>query len=156
MNILKYKEYEGTAEIDTDRHICRGKILFINDLVTYEAPTPADLQIEFQNAVDDYLETCRDLGREAQKPLKGQFNVRISPELHKQATLKSVHDNISLNEVVKKALESFLYASHEVNHNLRVSFTGIENQEVLQVSSTTEQWTNISTIKTSETRHACH
>ncbi|KJV07178.1 type II toxin-antitoxin system HicB family antitoxin [Methylocucumis oryzae] len=119
MNILKYKEYEGTAEIDTDRQVCRGKILFINDLVTYEASTPADLQIEFQNAVDDYLETCRDLGREAQKPLKGQFNVRISPELHKQATLKSIRDNTSLNDVMKKALESFLYSSHEVNQNLK-------------------------------------
>ena len=33
MNILNYKGYEGTAEIDMESRICRGKILFINDLV---------------------------------------------------------------------------------------------------------------------------
>lgn len=156
MNILKYKEYEGTAEIDMDRQICRGKILFINDLVTYEASTPADLAIEFKNAVDDYLETCLDLDREPQKPLKGQFNVRISPELHKQATLKSVSDNVSLNEVVKKALESYLYATHDINHHFKVSFTGIENQDLLKVSSATQQWTNLSTISKPENCHGRH
>ena len=34
MDILKYKDYEGTAELDMSRGVCRGKILFINDLVT--------------------------------------------------------------------------------------------------------------------------
>lgn len=70
MEILKYKDYEGTAEIDMIRLVCRGKVLFIDDLVTYEASTPAELQTEFEAAVDDYLETCIDLGRDPQKPLK--------------------------------------------------------------------------------------
>ena len=26
MNILKYKDYEGTAELDMTRRICRGKL----------------------------------------------------------------------------------------------------------------------------------
>ena len=36
------------------RSVCRGKILFIDDLVTYEAASPATLQKEFEAAVDDY------------------------------------------------------------------------------------------------------
>ena len=59
MDILKYKDYEGTAELDMSRGVCRGKILFINDLVTYEAASPADLQREFEAAVDDYLDRER-------------------------------------------------------------------------------------------------
>lgn len=153
MNILKYKEYEGTAEIDTDRHVCRGKILFINDLVTYEASTPLNLQKEFEEAVDDYIETCRDLDREPQKPLKGQFNIRISPELHKQATLKSLRDDVSLNEVVKKALESYLYSTHDVNHHFKLSFTSTDNQNLVKVSSAIQQWTNLSTIPASDNCH---
>jgi hypothetical protein len=39
MDILKYKDYEGTAELDMSRGVCRGKILFINDLVTYADST---------------------------------------------------------------------------------------------------------------------
>ncbi len=108
MDILNYKGYEGTADIDMSRQVCRGKILFIGDLVTYESQSPAELQKEFESAVDDYIETCKILGREPQKPLKGQFNVRIPPVLHKSATMRALADNVSLNDVVVRALESFV------------------------------------------------
>jgi predicted HicB family RNase H-like nuclease len=68
MDILKHKDYEGTAEMDAARGVYRGKILFINDLVTYESPSLTGLQKEFELAVDDYLETCVRLCREPQAP----------------------------------------------------------------------------------------
>ncbi len=108
MDILEYKNYEGTAELDMNRNICRGKILFINDLVTYEASSPEKLQGEFEAAVDDYIETCKMVGKEPQKPLKGQFNVRISPELHRAAALLATAAEGSLNDVVVQALTAFL------------------------------------------------
>lgn len=116
MDILKYKDYEGTAELDMTRGVCRGKILFINDLVTYEAALPAKLQKEFEAAVDDYIETCEALGREPQKPLKGQFNVRIPQALHKASVLRAMADNVSLNDVVVRALDVFVNAKVDVNH----------------------------------------
>lgn len=116
MDILKYKDYEGTAELDMVRGVCRGKILFIDDLVTYEASTPAELQVEFEAAVNDYIETCAELGREPQKPLKGQFNVRIPNELHKASTLRALKDGIKLNEVVVRALDAYVNARVDVNH----------------------------------------
>lgn len=121
MNTLQYKEYEGTAELDMERCICRGKILFINDLIIYEAATPAELQRAFEHAVDDYIETCRDLGIEAKKPLKGQFNVRIPPALHRAAVLFATRNEMYLNEVVVRALDSFVNASQDIHHNIRVT-----------------------------------
>jgi len=108
MDILKYKEYEGTAEIDLDRMVCRGKILFIDDLVTYEAGTPQELRKEFEAAVDDYIETCALLKREPQKPLKGLFNVRIAPELHRALSLRALKDDVSQNEVVSRAIDAYV------------------------------------------------
>jgi predicted HicB family RNase H-like nuclease len=70
MDILRYKGYEGSVELDMQREICRGKILLIDDLVTYEARTREQLQNEFESAVDDYLKTCRELGREPKVPIK--------------------------------------------------------------------------------------
>ena len=123
MSILKYKEYEGTAELDMDRKVCRGKILFINDIVTYEASSPLQLQTEFEAAVDDYLETCTLLGREPQKPLKGLFNVRISPSLHKAAALRALEDEISLNEVMIRSLGTYLNTPSVVKHTHDVNVT---------------------------------
>lgn len=142
MDILKYKDYEGTAEVDMARRVCRGKILFIDDLVTYEAASPAELQTEFEAAVDDYIDTCTTLGREPQKPLRGQFNVRIPPALHKAAALRALADNVSLNDVAVRALDAFVNIHSVVNHNVRVTLNIPEESMKTLVSSasTQTQW----------------
>jgi predicted HicB family RNase H-like nuclease len=122
MDILKYKGYEGTAELDMTRGVCRGKILLINDLVTYESSAISELQREFEAAVDDYIETCSALGREPQIALKGQFNVRVTPKLHRDLSIRAVHDGVSLNDVVNRACEAFV-CQKEVNHNHNHKFT---------------------------------
>lgn len=121
MDILKYKDYEGTAELDMSRKTCRGKILFIDDLVTYEADSPDALQEQFEAAVDDYLATSNQLGREPQRPFRGMFNVRVSPDLHRAAALRGVADAVSLNEVVVRALDCYLHVRADVNHNVKVT-----------------------------------
>jgi predicted HicB family RNase H-like nuclease len=40
-----------------------------------------------------------------QKSYKGNFNVRVAPELHKKAVQKSLMLGISLNKLVQKAIE---------------------------------------------------
>ena len=139
MDILKYKNYEGSGSIDMARLICRGKILFINDLVTYEASSPAELQKEFEAAVDDYIETCRELKIDPQKPLKGQFNVRVPVELHKAAYLKAIEENSSLNDIVVRALQSFLFTHADVNHNVTVRFAMNEGQLKTMISSSSAE-----------------
>jgi predicted HicB family RNase H-like nuclease len=51
MDILKYRDYEGSANINLDRLVCRGKILLIDDLVTFEASSSAKLQSEFADSI---------------------------------------------------------------------------------------------------------
>ncbi|WP_138677608.1 type II toxin-antitoxin system HicB family antitoxin [Candidatus Accumulibacter phosphatis] len=142
MDILKYKDYEGTAELDMSRRVCRGKILFIDDLVTYEAASPAELQTEFEAAVDDYIDTCATLGREPQKPLRGQFNVRVPPALHKAAALRALAENVSLNDVAVRALDAFVNIHSVVSHNVRVTLDIPEESLTTLVSSasTQTQW----------------
>lgn len=136
MDILKYKDYEGTAELDMARGVCRGKILFINDLVTYEATLPSKLQKEFEAAVDDYIETCATLGRDPQKSLKGQFNVRIPQELHKAATLRALTDSVSLNDVVVRALDAYINARVDNHVETKNYFVGYgEFQEAFASTS---------------------
>lgn len=66
MKNLSYKGYEGTVEVDMDEGVCRGKLFFIPDMVTYSAETPKLLMGAFEEAVDDYLATCQELGRNSQ------------------------------------------------------------------------------------------
>lgn len=117
MEILRYKGYEATAELDLERGVCFGRVLFITDVVTFEAQSPKELLAEFEAAVDDYLETCAQLGREPRKPLSGSFNVRVSPESHRNARLRALRDGCSLNEIVCKALDCYLGLDSEYAKN---------------------------------------
>ena len=108
MEILKYRDFEGSAELDMDQQVCRGKILFIDDLVTYQSASIKGLQKQFEDAVEDYIQTCEQIGKEAQKTCKGQFNVRVSQDLHKAATRRAVLDGTRLNDIVCKALQAYL------------------------------------------------
>lgn len=143
MDILKYKDYEGTAELDMTRGVCRGKVLFIDDLVTYESASPADLQKEFEAAIDDYLETCAILGKEPLRPFRGLFNVRVTPAIHRSATLRAVADGVSLNDVVVRALDTFLNVRADVNHNIRVTLESTDGSSIktfTSVASGKPQW----------------
>ena len=106
--MLAHKGYNGSIETSVEDNVLHGKVLCINDLVTYEATTLAELKKEFIAAVDDYLETCKQHKVEPNKPMTGQFNVRVGETLHKQATIYSLKSNTSLNNVVVEALDTFL------------------------------------------------
>lgn len=108
MEILKYKDFEGSAELDMQRGICRGRILFIDDVVTYESKTIQGLTKQFEEAVLDYIETCRLVEKEPQKSCRGQFNVRVAPEMHRAAARRAIADETSLNDVVCMALSAYL------------------------------------------------
>lgn len=54
--ILKYKDYYGS--VNKEQSIYWGKLLFINDSITYECETEKGLKEEYTLAVNNYLATC--------------------------------------------------------------------------------------------------
>lgn len=143
MEIMHYKGYEGTAELDMDLGMCRGEILFINDAITYMGATPADLRRNFEQVVDEYIETCAELGREPQKPLKGVFNVRVRPEIHKALTLRAKQENTSLNDIISQACTAFLRqqnATGDTFVNLNYFAQGAQPQRFTASGSKGPSW----------------
>lgn len=65
---LSCKGYSGSWEVSHEDNCLFGKILFIEDLITYEADTPKELETSFRAAVDHYLEHCQRTGRPPNKP----------------------------------------------------------------------------------------
>lgn len=119
--MLAYKGYNGSSEIDTEEEVCYGKILCINDLITYQADSPKDLKKAFEEAVDDYLATCRELGREPQKPFRGLFNVRIDPALHRTIALRAADEHTSLNSIVEASIRCYLQGSNETHNHFNIT-----------------------------------
>jgi len=107
-NTLKYKSQIGSIEHDLDRGMLYGKLLFINDLVTYEAENLPALEAEFKVSVDEYLADCEAMGIQPNKPFKGSFNIRIGRDLHKKLAMKAADEGLGLNEAVQQAVEQFV------------------------------------------------
>ncbi len=116
MKPLQYKGYLGEVECSFEDACLHGKILYINDLVTYEAQTVPELETAFKEAVDDYLETCADVGKEPDKAFKGTFNVRMTPERHKAAAIEATLSGTTLNDFVSQAVAEKV-AGREVHHH---------------------------------------
>lgn len=107
-DILEYKGYYAEVHFNSEDEVFYGKIIGINDLVSFEGTTVKQLKKEFQEAVEDYLATCQELGKEPEKTYKGTFNVRIPSELHRQAALQAALKKMTLNDFVRQAIDAMV------------------------------------------------
>ena len=112
-NVIQYKGYLARINYSSEDQILYGKIEGIDDWVTFEADSASEIEKEFHSAVDDYLAYCEEKGVEPSKSYKGSFNVRVSPELHKQAAMYGIKNGINLNQTVEMALKKMLNPEQE-------------------------------------------
>lgn len=107
IRFLQYKGYYGSYNLSVEDRVFYGKVVYIRDLVTYEADNVESLIESFHSAVDDYLSACEKSGRAPDKPFKGSFNVRIGEELHERL-VTSLSQGQSLNSFVTEAIKKSL------------------------------------------------
>jgi predicted HicB family RNase H-like nuclease len=100
-NMLTYKDYYTTVSFDAQQGYLYGKVEGIADLVTFEADGPHEVQAAFEEAVEDYLAFCADVGKAPDRAYKGKFNVRIDPKLHRAA-----EQGKSLNQFVEDTIRA--------------------------------------------------
>ena len=117
-NYLKHKNYFGSVAFNAEDNILYGRIIGINDLVTYEAESAGELKSAFIDAIEDYLEICKSLEKEPNKLYKGVFNVRTSSAVHTYLAILAEKKQMKLNEVVNKAFD-FLMENEDKVINLK-------------------------------------
>lgn len=106
MSKMKYKGYTARIDFDDRDDIFVGHILGIDGIISFHADTVADLKREFEGAVDHYLASCRQLGKEPQKPVSGKMMLRVSPKTHRDALVAAQAAGKSLNQWAEDLIES--------------------------------------------------
>lgn len=104
-DILQHNGYFASVHFSNEDEVFYGKLIGIGDLVLFEADSVKELKSAFVEAVEDYVETCKEVGKHPQKPYKGSFNIRISPDLHRQAATFAAIKKVTLNDFVKQAID---------------------------------------------------
>ena len=77
----------------------------IKDIVGFHGDTVADLKVAFAEAVDDYLETCAQVGKSPQKPYSGKLMLCLSPETHAAVATAAELSGKSINQWASEALK---------------------------------------------------
>jgi predicted HicB family RNase H-like nuclease len=103
-NTMTAKGYTALVSYDDDDGIFVGQIAGIRDGVTFHGDSVEALKAAFEEAVDDYLETCAKVGKEPQRAYSGQVMFRIDPEIHRRAALAAEVAGKSLNQFAEEAL----------------------------------------------------
>ena len=115
-NIMKYKKYVATVELDAEAGLLHGEIINLSDVVTFQGRSIDELRQAFKESVEDYLEACAEFGKEPEKPFTGQFVVRVRPEVHRSAVMAAKIENKSLNAWVAEKLEQAACGEHCCDH----------------------------------------
>lgn len=113
MGYLKYKGYTGSVEFSDEDNCLFGKVQGLHGtLISYEGMTIDEIREDFEGAVDDYLESCKERGIEPAKPYSGKFVVRMTSDLHSRIAALADATGTTINEIINRAVKK------ELEHNL--------------------------------------
>lgn len=104
MKAMSYKGYAARIEYSDEDGLFVGHIAGIRDVVGFHGESVKELRDAFEEAVDDYLDTCAKLERLPQKPYSGKLSLRLEPELHASVALRAELAQKSINQWVTDVL----------------------------------------------------
>ena len=106
MKTMQYKGYSARIEYSDEDKCFVGHVAGIRDIVGFHGNSVNDLCAAFEEAVDDYLETCIRTGLSPGRPYSGKLLLRIPPELHAEIAMKAEAKGKSLNQWAAETLTS--------------------------------------------------
>ena len=109
--MIEYKGYTGVIDFDPSIDAFHGRVVGLQDVVTFEGRSLDELRREMAESVDDYLELCGEVGKDPERPYRGEFLVRTTSELHRAAATEAEASGLSLNAWVEAAIASVVQGS---------------------------------------------
>lgn len=111
MNTMTHKGFAARVEYSEEDGCFIGHVAGIRDVIGFHGESVTELRAAFEEAVDDYLETCKKLGQEPNHPYSGQFRLRLPPDLHARAAMAAETRGKSLNAWVADVIERSITAA---------------------------------------------
>lgn len=113
--MYSYKGFIGKVKFDPDAKLLHGEVIGTNDVITFQADNAKDIEKEFKESIDDYLEFCQNEGKEPEKSYSGETRLRMGVALHKSAvTLANKEGHKSMNDWIVKTIKKEVNAPDNV------------------------------------------
>lgn len=103
-NIMTHRGYTASLQFDPDDNILVGRVLNIDDIVTFHGESVASFKAAFHEAIDDYVAACEKMRQAPEKPASGRLMLRVDPVVHAAALKAAAHTGQSLNRWAEQVL----------------------------------------------------
>ena len=103
-NAMTYKGYTASMQFDADDRILVGRVLHIDDIISFHGDSVAEFEAAFHDSVDGYVASCEKLGQLPEKPASGRMMLRVNPSVHAAALQASAKAHQSLNKWAEQVL----------------------------------------------------
>lgn len=104
INSMSYKGYRASMVFDAEDKIIVGRVMDVDDIISFHGESVAEFESNFHAVIDDYLAAARQLGSAPEKPASGKVMLRIAPDVHAAALKAAARSGTSLNKWAEGAL----------------------------------------------------
>ena len=104
--LMEYKGFKARVEYSADDEVFFGRLIGIDDVVTFEGKTVRELKKAMKDAVEFHIELCERTGQAAKKSYSGKVLLRLPADLHQRIAEAAVKSGKSLNEWGRDVLET--------------------------------------------------
>ena len=105
-NSITYKGYTASMVFDAEDKIIVGRVLDIDDIISFHGESVAEFEANFHAAIEDYIAAFEELGGAPERPASGKLMLRIAPEVHAAALKAAATSGTSLNRWAEKVLRT--------------------------------------------------
>jgi predicted HicB family RNase H-like nuclease len=105
---IEYKGYTALIQYSEEDGCFIGKVIGISDQIVFDAPCLEEIRKTFEADVDNYIQYCRQKGREPNKPVS-EIMVPVSPLLYAKASRQAEYDGVPVRMIMEAALQKFVH-----------------------------------------------
>ncbi len=106
INTLSYRGYTVSMTFDVEDKIIVGRVLDVDDIISFHGESVGEFESNFHMVVDDYIAACEQLGTPPEKPASGKLMLRVAPTVHAAALKAAAVSGVSLNKWAEQALSA--------------------------------------------------
>jgi predicted HicB family RNase H-like nuclease len=102
--MLKHKGYSGYVVYDDDARIFHGEVVGLRAVITFQGTTVDEIEQAFKESIEDYLDWCKERGKEPERAHSGKINLRMTPEVYVKVAAEAAQVGLSINSYIVKRL----------------------------------------------------
>lgn len=103
-NTMSFRGYTASMVFDAEDKIIVGRVLDIDDIISFHGESVSEFEVNFHAVIDDYVSACEQLGSVPEKPPSGKLMLRVAPNVHAAALKAAARSGVSLNKWAERAL----------------------------------------------------